>query len=144
MRSAENSFLPVENPGEADTIAWLGDPPSRETINLLPSAGYTRGTYRMWCKPPSKVTKVLVYRHPLGPVVVGIELFGPSNHDAAPESVLLGFRTLWMEAAITYEIDEGAQLIGFAVKERQEQDHGSRFLALEDVKVGSEIPILCP
>ena len=107
-------------------------------MNSLPTPDHTRGTYRMWCKPPNKVTKVLVYRHPLGPVVVGIELFGPSNHDAAPESVLLGFRTLWMEAAITYGIDEGAQLIGFAIKERQEQDHASHPLALEDIKVSSE------
>ncbi|KAL8786433.1 MAG: hypothetical protein Q9195_008203 [Heterodermia aff. obscurata] len=132
MQSAENTSLQAASPSEPEPIPWLGDPPGIEKLNPSPAASSPRGTYRMWCKPPRKISKVLVYRHPVGPVVVGIELFGHSNNNTTPESALLGFRTLWMEAAVTHEIEEGAHIIGFAVKKRQDQ---SPVPGLEDIKI---------
>lgn len=94
------------------------------------------------------MTRVIVYRHLLGHglVVVGLEFFGSSpqepplpegqkKEDPTPPSTLLGFRTLWMEAALSTEIAEGEKVVGFRVKARKDKDYPSGDLGLEEIQV---------
>ena len=95
----------VEDSTNLNPVSWLGTLPPRTGHNFSISkqlAGHNHGTYRMWCKPPSPTAKVLVYRHLLdhGAVVVGVEFYGMPRDGKQPPSALLGFRTLWTEAAM--------------------------------------------
>ena len=72
-------------------------------------------------------------------MVVGLEFSGlsPEGHQSVlpPPSTLLGFRTLWMEAALSTEIGAGERIMGFRVKERKEGDYPSGDLGIEDIQV---------
>ena len=130
-----------------EAVPWLSSPPPT-SFTLSTPAGYTHGTYRAWCLSPRPITRVTIYRHLLGhgPVVVGLEFFGRSleesplsqdfkQEDQIPSSTLLGFRTLWMEAALSTEIGDGERIMGFRVKERKEGDYPSGDLGIEDIQV---------
>ena len=94
----------------------------------------------MWSQTSNQPSKIVVYRHaaPHGIVVVGIEFFTYSvAADPEPAKTLLGFRSFWMEHAITLDLQEDQKVTGIGVKPNRPSQWRSseRGLGLESVRI---------
>lgn len=121
--------------------SWLAKPPpaNLERRSLL-GHELNPHDYRTWSQISNQPSEIVVYRHaaPHGIVVVGIEFFTYSVA-AAPEpaTTLLGFRSLWMEHAVTLHLQEDQKVTGIGVKPNKPSQWRSseRGLGLENVRI---------
>ena len=149
--------IPVSQPADPDTKSQTSSQEEEQTpspwLAKPPPATLGRGTlfghelqprdYLTWNYAPSQPSKIIIYRHaaPHGIVVVGIELFARSALIAAASentSTLLGFRSLWMEHAITlYPREDDQKIAGIGVKPHQPSQWRSseQGLGLESVRI---------
>ena len=105
-----------------NSTPYLGAPPPASFI-VLPTSGRTEGTYRIWCRAPSSLSKIITYRHFTRgePVVIGLEFI---QRDRGNTNALLGHRTVWMEHAIETEVEEGDEVERFEVEGQHEARRG--------------------
>ena len=92
--------------------SWLSNPPPAN-MGRRPLLGHELHPhdYRTWSPTSERPSKIVIYRDAAlhGIVVVGIDFFARSAVVAAatePATTLLGFRSLWMEHAITLHLQE--------------------------------------
>ena len=121
--------------------SWLAKPPPANLkCGSLLGHELKPHDYRMWSHTSNQPSEIVVYRHaaPHGIVVVGIEFFTYSVA-AAPEpaTTLLGFRSLWMEHAVTLHLQEDQKVTGIGVKPNRPSQWRSseRGLGLEGVRI---------
>ena len=76
----------------------------------------------MWCLIPTKIRKLVIYRHKHWDTlyIVGLEFFKSKNQENA--NTLLGFRSLWTEHAIVLEIEDEEKILGVAAQSNESRD----------------------
>lgn len=126
-----------------DNAPWLGPPP--KVYRQVPAIGHwdSKGDRRLWCTIPENLVTVTIYRHLVSHaiVIVGIEFHASAM--AAKEtatqpqerSMLLGFRSMWMEHAKLIELAEGEKMVGLAVKRNEPSQYRQKGLGLRDAKI---------